>query len=254
MRTPLVAANWKMFKTVGEAASFVEAFKPQATALAGVEVAICPPFTVLATVGRLLLGGPIALGAQNMFHEPQGAFTGEVSPVMLRDLGVRYVILGHSERRQYFGETDGLIVQKVQAAFRHGLTPILCVGESLADREAGRTQQVVVGQVEAALSGLAADQVSTLVIAYEPIWAIGTGRTATGSDANQVCGWIRSRVAGGWGDAAAAALRIQYGGSVKPDNMAEFAGQPDIDGALVGGASLDPDGFARLVARAVRPA
>lgn len=250
MRTPMIAANWKMHKTIGEAAAFIEAFKPRVDGLQAVEVAICPAFTALGTVGRLLLGTRIALGAQNMFREPQGAFTGEVSPLMLKDLGVRYVIIGHSERRQYFAEDDALVNAKVQSAFRHGLTPILCVGESLAERDAGRTEAVVAGQVEAATAGLTAEQAAALVIAYEPVWAIGSGRTPTAADANQVCALVRSRVAAAFGEAAGAAVRVQYGGSVKPDNIGEFMRQPDIDGALVGGASLDPAGFATLIANA----
>lgn len=246
-RIPLLAANWKLHKTIAEAAAFVAAFRPAVAGLNGVEVALCPPFTALATVGRELLGSGIALGAQNMYKEDQGAYTGEVSPVMLRDLGVRYVILGHSERRSLFGEDDALIMAKVHAACRHGLIPILCVGETLAEREAGATAAVVVRQVEAATRGLAPAQVAGLVIAYEPVWAIGTGRNASAADANAVGALIRREVGARFGPAAAAGLRIQYGGSVKAANVAEFQRQPEIDGALVGGASLDPHGFAELV-------
>lgn len=249
MRIPLVAANWKMHKTVAEAEAFLAAFRAGAGNMAGqgVEAAICPPFTALYRVGQLLEGTGIALGAQNLYKEEKGAYTGEVAPAMLAELGVRYVIVGHSERRAIFGEDDHLVAAKVQAAYRHGLTPILCVGEQLAEREAGETEAVVTRQVEAAIAGLTAEQAAQLVIAYEPVWAIGTGRAATGADANAVCGLIRRLVAERFGSQAAAGLRIQYGGSVKPENAAEFAGQPEIDGALVGGASLDPASFAALV-------
>lgn len=252
-RIPLIAANWKMHKTIAEAGAFVEAFRPAAAALAGVEIALCPPFTALATVAQGLAGTAIALGAQNMYKEEKGAFTGEVSPAMLKDLGVKYVILGHSERRAVFGEDDGLIWEKVQAAYRHALTPILCVGETLAEREGGSTEAVVIRQVEAATRGLSPEQAASLVIAYEPVWAIGTGRNASAADANAVCAVIRGVLRQRFG-AAADRARIQYGGSVRPENVAEFQQQPEIDGALVGGASLDPAGFAALVraAAAVR--
>ncbi|BDG61582.1 triose-phosphate isomerase [Caldinitratiruptor microaerophilus] len=254
MRTPLIAANWKMHKTVAEARSFVEAFLPAVRGLEGADIALCPPFTALAAVGPLLAGSAVALGAQDLYHEDRGAFTGEIAPGMLTELGVRYVIVGHSERRTLFGETDELVRAKVAAAFRHGLTPILCVGEQLAEREAGRTEAVVTRQVEAALTGLEAAQVERLVIAYEPVWAIGTGRAATAADAGAVCRLIRDRIRAAFGDRAARGLRIQYGGSVKADNIADFARDPDIDGALVGGASLDPQGFAALVRAAAEAA
>ncbi len=246
VRTPLIAANWKMHKNVAEAGTFIGLFSPAVAGLDGVEIVLCPPFTALATVGRGLLGTSLALGAQNMYKEEQGAFTGEVSPGMLRDLGVKYVILGHSERRAIFGEDDALIQAKVQSAYRHGLTSILCVGETLAEREAGQTEAVVVRQLEAATAGLSPDQAASLVVAYEPVWAIGTGRNASAADASAVCTVIRAQIRSRFGPAADS-LRIQYGGSVKPENVSEFQKQPDIDGALVGGASLDPAGFAALV-------
>ncbi|MCG0239415.1 MAG: triose-phosphate isomerase [Firmicutes bacterium] len=249
MRTPLVAANWKMHKTVAEATAFVGALQAAlgGSLPAGVEAAICPPFTALYPVGQLLRGTGIALGAQNLYKEDQGAFTGEVAPGMLAELGVRYVIVGHSERRSLFGEDDALVNAKVRAAFRHGLTPILCVGERLEEREAGETEAVVTRQVDRGLEGLSPAEVARLVIAYEPVWAIGTGRAATGEDAAAVIRLIRERVAARFGREAAEALRIQYGGSVKPENAGEFARYPEIDGALVGGASLDPRSFAALI-------
>jgi triosephosphate isomerase len=213
-----------------------------------VEVSIHPPFTDLRSVQTLLQMDriPIALGAQNCHYEDKGAFTGEVAPGFLAKLNVQYVICGHSERRQLFGETDEMVARKVAAVQAHGMTPILCVGETLAEREAGDTEQRVVGQVRAALTGCTPEQIAATVIAYEPIWAIGTGRTATAADAQAVCAAIRATLAT-FGAAASEAIRIQYGGSVKADNTAELMAQPDIDGALVGGASLDPDEFARIV-------
>jgi triosephosphate isomerase len=249
-RTPLVAGNWKMHTTVREAQALVSGIKNGGLP-PGVEVAVCPPFTALADTGRLLEDSLIRLGAQDMHWEPQGAFTGEISPVMLADLHCRYVILGHSERRQHFGETDAAVAKKVLAAFAHGLVPMLCVGERLEEREAGQTERVVTRQVQAATEDLPADQVRRLVIAYEPVWAIGTGRSASGAEANRVIGLIRSTL-GDRGGAAAADTRILYGGSVTPDNAAEFSREPEIDGALVGGASLDASKFI-AIARAHAP-
>ena len=250
MREPIVAANWKMHKTIGEAEAFVSQFLPLVQGLEGVEVVLCPPFTSLAAVSRALAGagarGRIGVGAQDLYHEPKGAFTGEVAPGMLTDAGAGYVIIGHSERRGYFGETDETVHQKVVAALEAGLVPIVCVGERLEERERGETNPLVARQTRAALSGLGAEQVARTVIAYEPIWAIGTGRAATANDAEEVCRHIRATVRALAGDGPAEALRIQYGGSVKPGNMAEFMAQPDIDGALVGGASLEADGFAAI--------
>lgn len=246
MRQIIIAGNWKMHKTITEAVSFVQELKQKAAATP-VEVVVCPPFTALAAVSEAIKGSNIRLAAQNMHWEKQGAFTGEISPVMLKELGVAYVVLGHSERRQYFGETDESVNQKAQAALEHGLIPIVCVGETLEQREAGATEQVVAGQTKGALAGLSAEQVAGLVIAYEPVWAIGTGKTASDEDAQQVNAYIRQVVSDQFGAATAAAVRIQYGGSVKPSNARGLMSQPDIDGALVGGASLKVEDFAGII-------
>jgi len=214
-----------------------------------VDVSVHPPFTDLRTVQLVLDTDriPMSLGAQNCHWEEKGAFTGEVSPVMLQKLNCAYVIVGHSERREIFGETDDVVRKKMEAVVAHGMTPIVCVGETLEEREAGSTEAKVTGQVKAALTGRPPAEVAAMVVAYEPIWAIGTGRTATPADAQATCGLIRATVRTLFDDAVADALRIQYGGSVKASNNAELMAQPDIDGALVGGASLDPDEFARIV-------
>jgi len=245
-RTPIIAGNWKMFKTAGEAIAFANEVKGKAE-IDGVESVICAPFTALPALADALKGTTIKIGAQNLHFEDSGAFTGEISGVMLKDLGVHYVIIGHSERRQYFAETDEIVNKKVFAAFKHGLTPIICVGEKLEEREAGKTKDVCKVQTEGALKGLTAEQAAQAVIAYEPIWAIGTGKSSTAEDANEVIGYIRSVVAGLFGEEAAAKIRIQYGGSVKPNNVAEYLGQSEIDGALVGGASLEPVSYIALV-------
>ncbi len=213
-----------------------------------VDVSIHPPFTDIRSVQTVIDADKLlfAVGAQHCHWEDKGAFTGEVSPLFLAKLNVHYVIVGHSERRQLFGETDEIVAKKVLAIQRHAMTPIVCVGETLEEREAGETENKVLGQIRAALGGLKAEAVASLVVAYEPIWAIGTGRTATSDDAQQVCASIRGCIAELAGAEAAEAIRIQYGGSVKSSNIAELIGQPDIDGALVGGASLDPDEFARI--------
>ncbi|OXL86516.1 triose-phosphate isomerase [Paenibacillus sp. SSG-1] len=246
MRTPIIAGNWKMFKTVPEAKTFIEEVKGKAE-VEGVESVICAPFTNLPALVEAVKGTSIKIGAQNLHFEDNGAFTGEISGVMLKDLGVDYVIIGHSERRQYFAETDETVNKKVQAAFRHDLTPIVCVGEKLEEREAGQTKDVCKVQTEAAFQGLSAEQAAQVVIAYEPIWAIGTGKSSTAQDANEVISYIRSLVEGLYGKEAADQVRIQYGGSVKPENVKEYMGQSDIDGALVGGASLQPASFIQLV-------
>jgi triosephosphate isomerase (TIM) len=245
-RTPIIAGNWKMFKTVSEAESFFAEVKEQA-AVEGVETVICAPFTNLPALTAAAKGTAIKIGAQNLHFEDNGAFTGEISGVMLADLGIDYVILGHSERRAYFGETDEIVNKKMHAAFRHGITPIVCVGEKLEEREAGETKNVCRVQTEGAFQGLNAEQAAQTVIAYEPIWAIGTGKSSTSEDANEVIAYIRSLVKDLYDEATAAAVRIQYGGSVKPENVTEYMGQSDIDGALVGGASLQPASFVALV-------
>ncbi|HZK18972.1 MAG TPA: triose-phosphate isomerase [Clostridia bacterium] len=249
MRRKVIAANWKMFKTVGEARKYIEKFK---TTLAegpepGVDVLLFPPFTALQEVATALKGSYVGYGAQNMYWEDEGAYTGEISPGMLSDLGCTHVLLGHSERRQFFGETDETVNKKAKVALKHGLIPIVCVGEKIEDREAGNTETVVRAQLEGSLKDLGADDMGSVIIAYEPIWAIGTGRTASENDAQEVNAFIRRVVAGMVGEKAAEAVRIQYGGSVKPDNAPGLMSQPDIDGALVGGAGLDPVSFAAIV-------
>lgn len=246
MRKPVLAANWKMYKTAGETAAFMEAFVPLVREVTGREIILCPPFTGLSVLQHYAAEN-ISSGAQNMHWEEQGAFTGEIAPGMLKDAGCRYVILGHSERRQYFGETNEIINRKVKAAFGRQLIPIFCIGETLAEREAGQTERVIEQQVREGLTGLTAGRFPELLIAYEPVWAIGTGRSATAADANQVISFIRGIIAATQGKEAAASVRILYGGSVKPENIAELMAQADIDGALVGGASLDPASFASIV-------
>ncbi len=245
-RTPIIAGNWKMFKTVSEATSFVAEVKGKAE-VAGVESVICAPFTALPALVEAVKGTTIKIGAQNLHFEDNVAFTGEISGVMLKDVGVDYVIIGHSERRQYFAETDETVNKKAHAAFKHGIVPIVCVGEKLEEREAGQTKEVCRVQTEGALVGLSAEQVAATVIAYEPIWAIGTGKSSTADDANEVTAYIRQVVAGLYGADVAEKVRIQYGGSVKPNTVAEYMSKSDIDGALVGGASLEPASYVALV-------
>jgi triosephosphate isomerase len=248
-RRPLISGNWKMHHNHFEAIQMVQklSYLLDRDVYEKVDVSLHPPFTDIRSVQTVLESDeiPIHLGAQNCHFEDQGAFTGEVSPAMLAKLNVSYVIVGHSERRELFGETDEVVAKKTDAVFRHGMTPIVCVGETLTEREDGRTEEKVTGQVAAVLDGRSADQIAEMVIAYEPIWAIGTGKTATPDDAQTVCALIRSLV-GAKAAGAAMAIRVQYGGSVKPANIAELMDQPDIDGALVGGASLDPDDFSRV--------
>ncbi|MHB8158333.1 MAG: triose-phosphate isomerase [Desulfocucumaceae bacterium] len=246
MRTPVIAGNWKMYKSIGDAVHFAEELKARNLA-GGCEVVVCPPFTALSAVSGVLAGSQVALGAQNMYYEKEGAFTGEISPFMLKDAGCRYVILGHSERRQFFGETDGGVSSKVFAALENNLTPIVCVGESLADRESGSTEKVVEAQIRGSLSGLSPQQAGRLLVAYEPVWAIGTGRTASAADAQQVIGFIRGLLEELFGRETSQKVCILYGGSVKPDNTAGLMLQPDIDGALIGGASLDVNSFFSII-------
>jgi len=250
-RRPLVAANWKMNKTVAEAGDFLERFVASIGGLEAVDLVICPPYPALATAVEWTERTPIRVAAQNMHFEAEGAFTGEVSAAMLRDLGVEAVVLGHSERRQHFGETDEALARKVPAALDAGLLPILCVGESEDQRDAGETEEVLAAQLGADLAELDGGALSGVVVAYEPIWAIGTGRTATTAQAQEAIAFIRSRLAER--DAGQAqAVRILYGGSMKPDNAAELIAQPDVDGGLVGGASLDPDDFLAICRAGVR--
>jgi triosephosphate isomerase len=246
MRRPILAGNWKMNMTIAQATGFVRTIRRGLNEIKNVDRVLCPPFTTLPTVKDLLAATEIGLGAQNMHWEEAGAYTGEISPEMVKEL-CQYVILGHSERRALFGETDQGVNRKLKAALAHGLVPIVCVGETEAEYDAGRTQEIVSGQIRAGLDGLTAGQVAGLVIAYEPVWAIGTGKAATPAGAGSVIGLtIRGTIAELHDETTAQAVRVQYGGSVKPANVAEFMAHPDIDGALVGGASLKPD-FVELV-------
>jgi triosephosphate isomerase (TIM) len=251
MRTPIIAGNWKMNKTPAEAADLARALLADLTAVSGVDRVLCPPFVSLAAVAEVIKGTPIGLGAQNIYWKDSGAFTGEVSPVMLKGW-CQYVILGHSERRQYFGETDATVNQKVAAALSHGLTPIICVGEVLSENQTGKTTEVVTRQTKGCYAGLTAEQALKTVIAYEPVWAIGSGLAATPEGANATIGQIRAVVAGLYSKEVAEAIRIQYGGSVAANNAAELLAQPEIDGALVGGASLKPAEFIAIVKAAAR--
>ena len=249
-RRPIIAGNWKMNLNHLEAIQLVQrlSYALEARDYDATEVVVCPPFTALRSVQTVLEADkiPIGLGAQNCHWEESGAYTGEVSPSMLAKLTVRYVVCGHSERRQLFGETDEMVGRKVRAVIAHGMVPILCVGETLEERDAGETEAVVRHQIEMGLAGVDGSSVPTLVVAYEPVWAIGTGRNAEPADANAVIGGIRQHVRSEYG-AAAEEVRIQYGGSVKSGNIAGFLEQPECDGALVGGASLDPEEFSRIV-------
>jgi triosephosphate isomerase (TIM) len=252
VRKPVVAGNWKMNKTASEAVDLARELVAAIQPFVSVERVLCPPFTALAAVAPLLAGTGLGLGAQNMHWEKSGAYTGEVSPLMLAGL-CRYVILGHSERRQYFAETDENVNKKVKTALAHGLTPIVCVGENLAENEAGQTAAVVTRQTRAAYAGLTAGDALKTIIAYEPVWAIGTGKAATPAGANAVIGLhIRGALADLYASAVADAVRVQYGGSVTAANAADLMAQPDIDGALVGGASLKPAEFAAIVKAASR--
>lgn len=249
MRTPIIAGNWKMNKTAAEAVEFVREIRNGLSQIKGVDKVVCPPFIALPGVYDALQATDIGIGAQNMHFAESGAYTGECAPNMLTPF-CQYVILGHSERRAYFGETDDGVNQKTKAALAHGLIPIICVGETLEQNEAGETQAFVSGQVRAALAGLTADQVAGLIIAYEPIWAIGTGKSASAAEAGSIIGLsVRGPVAEMFGEETAQKVRIQYGGSVKENNIADYMSQPDIDGALVGGASLKA-GFIELVKNA----
>jgi triosephosphate isomerase len=248
MRKPILAGNWKLNKTPVEAVEFVRALQPKlAPYLSQVETVVCPPFVCLPAVADALTGVKIGVGAQNMHWAENGAYTGEVSAAMLKGLA-GYVIIGHSERRQYFAETDESVNKKIFAALAHGIIPIVCVGEDLAQNEAGVTETFVSGQVRAAFAGISADQARGVVVAYEPIWAIGTGKTATSEVANRVCGQVvRGALAQTYGEEVAQAIRIQYGGSANEKNIGELMAMPDIDGALIGGASLKVDAFVEMV-------
>ena len=246
MRKPIIAGNWKMNMTPGEAEQLVMELIPLVKD-AKCDVVVCPPYVDLLTVGRLLAGTNIKLGAQSVHWAPKGAFTGEISADMLLSVGVSHVIIGHSERRQYFGETDESVNKRAKAALDAGLTPIICVGETLEQREKGVTDAIVSKQTVAALAGFSAAEVEKVVIAYEPIWAIGTGKTATAADANATIGVIRKAIAGVYGTALSEKVRIQYGGSMNPKNVAELMAMPEIDGGLIGGASLKSEDFSKVV-------
>lgn len=246
MRRQILAGNWKMFKNSEETKEFLKALKPL-VADAPREVLICPPFTSLEAATSICKGTNIKIGAQNMHWEEEGAFTGEISPSMLKALGVTYCLIGHSERRQYFGETDTIVNKKVKAALKHDLIPVLCVGETLAEKEEGISNEVCRRQVEEGLKEVDLTKGGDLVIAYEPVWAIGTGKTASSQDAREVIGYIRQVLGKLFGEDVAQTICIQYGGSVKPENISELMAEPDIDGALVGGASLKAESFAAIV-------
>ena len=247
MRIPIIAGNWKMNKTVAEAVILAQALREATAAVDQVEMLVCPPFVSLAAVHEALAGSKIGVGAQNLFWEEKGAFTGEIAPLMLQGLA-QYVIIGHSERRQYFGETDATVNKRVLAALAHGLMPIVCVGETLAQREAGETSAVVSTQVTNGLNGLTSEQAKSIVVAYEPVWAIGTGRASNGADANAVIAQnIRAPLSKLFGETVAQSVRVQYGGSVTPANIEEFMGASEIDGALVGGASLKVADFTAII-------
>jgi len=251
-RTPFIAGNWKMHKTVAEAEEYVQALLPRVSSSEGVEIAVCTPFTALQAVVDSTRGSRVEVYAQNMHQAPEGAFTGEVSAPMLEEIGVHGVVLGHSERREYFNETDRALAEKVPAALRVGLRPILCVGETEEERERGDTERKLRHQVQAGLEKLSGDQLGAIAIAYEPIWAIGTGLTATPEQAQDAIAFVRALVQG-FDKEAGNQVRILYGGSMKADNAAELLTQPDIDGGLIGGASLDAESFAAIV-EAARPA
>ncbi len=250
MKKPLIAGNWKMFKSVDEAVTLVQTIKAGLYQSFDAEVVVCPPFTALAAVSKALEGSRIDLGAQNMHPENEGAFTGEISPLMLKDVKCRYVILGHSERRQYFKETNAFINEKLKTALKYSLVPIVCVGETLEEREARQQFEVVKAQMDQTFKDLSKEEMLKTVIAYEPIWAIGTGKTASPEQAEQMQSYIRRLLKETYGSEIAAKIPILYGGSVKPDNIAELIKKPNVDGALVGGASLKAESFVQIVVNA----
>lgn len=246
MRVPVLAGNWKMYKTAGDALAFAKAFLPLVAGVSGVEIVLAPPFPSIAPLAFAVRGSGVRVASQNVHFAEEGAYTGEVSARMVKDAGASHCIVGHSERRQYFAETDESVNRKVHAALAASLTPIACVGETLAEREAGKTFEVVSRQLREGLRGIPAAEAPKVILAYEPVWAIGTGKTATPSLAQEVHAFLRARMRELWADAAAG-VRVLYGGSVKPDNIADLMAKEDIDGALVGGASLSPESFARIV-------
>ena len=251
MRTPIIAGNWKLNKTPLEAIQLADELKRLLVDVRGVDIVVCPPFVDLIDVTEAFNEHAIAVGSQNVFWEDSGAFTGEVSVPMLKSVGVRYAIVGHSERRQYFGETDATVNKRIRACLKHGLIPIVCVGENLAQREGNKTFSIIQVQIEGSLVGLTPDEMKGIVVAYEPVWAIGTGKTATPEQAQEVHAFIRGFLGKTFGADTAQTVRIQYGGSVTPENSAALMAKPDIDGALVGGASLKAGSFAAIVKSAV---
>lgn len=250
MKKPFIAGNWKMFKTVSEAVSLVQTIKAGVSHKTDCDIVVCPPFTALSAVSKTLEDSSIDLGAQNMHFESEGAFTGEVSPLMLKDVRCRYVVLGHSERRQHFKEDDALINKKVKTAVKYSLVPILCIGESLAERESRQFFEVVKKQFDESLQGLTGEDVSKIVLAYEPVWAIGTGQTATPEQAEQMHSYVRRLLNEKYGNEIASRVPILYGGSVKPDNIGQLMRKPNVDGALVGGASLKAETFTQIIVNA----
>ncbi|MBN2373671.1 triose-phosphate isomerase [bacterium] len=247
MRRPIIAGNWKMYLTLSGALDLVKDLKERLKGIADRDIVVIPPFTYLHSCHKVLEGSNINIGAQDMHWEKEGAFTGEVSPFMLTDCGCKFCVIGHSERRAYFHETDEMVNKKIKSALIYGIIPICCIGETLEQREADQTFDVIEGQVRGGFAGLTSGQMGRVIIAYEPVWAIGTGRTATPEQANEVHAFIRGNLAGLFDTELANNVRIQYGGSVKPENCDDLMSQPDIDGALVGGASLKADSFARIV-------
>ncbi len=249
---PFIAGNWKMHKTIPEAVEMVKALKEESPQLTDAELVVIPPYTMLSEVKKVIEGSTVQLGAQNIFWEEKGAFTGEVSPPMLKDAGCQYVTIGHSERRQYFGETNETVNKKIKAALAHELTPIMCIGESLEEREKGNTMDKVETQINSGLEGLGKDEIRRIVIAYEPIWAIGTGVTATPSQAEEVHSFIRKKLTEKYGNEIASYAIILYGGSVKPANTYSILKENNINGALVGGASLEADSFIQITKEAIK--
>jgi triosephosphate isomerase len=250
MRKTIIAGNWKMYKTLKDGQELAVALRRDLYKVENVDIVICPPFTLLGFLSDALETSNIAVGAQDLYWQEEGAFTGEVSPLMIKDAGCLYVIIGHSERRQFFGETNETVNKKLKAALKSGLTPILCVGENLQERESGRAFEVIEDHVNNGLADIGSSDMSKVVIAYEPVWAIGTGKTATPDQAQEVHKFIRGLLNKKYGQEAADSVRIQYGGSVKPENITELMNKPDVDGALVGGASLKADSFGAIVIKA----
>ncbi len=250
-RKPIIAGNWKMNKTVAEALALVRDLKTELANISEVDIVVCPPFTVLSEIAKALRDSTILLGAQNMSEHRSGAYTGEIAPEMLKELSVRYIILGHSERRQYQGESDALVSKKAQAAHAASLQPIVCVGETLAEREAGQMDKILEAQARGSLTGLSKEQMVETIVAYEPVWAIGTGKTATTVQAQEAHAFIRGLLVKLFDEAVARRVRIQYGGSVKPSNARDLMSQPDVDGALVGGASLEAGSFIDIVRNSI---